>query len=51
MTWKALRHELDHWAALGRAAEFWWRDDDARQPSPELNVLIALARRALPALE
>ena len=43
--WTDLRAELDRWSALGRRASFWWRDDDAMAPSPELDRLLALAAR------
>ncbi|WP_051249326.1 polysaccharide deacetylase family protein [Inquilinus limosus] len=43
--WTELRAELDRWAALGRRASFWWRDDDAVAPSPALDRLLALAAR------
>ncbi len=41
--WKALSVELDAWAAAGRGAAFWWRDDDATRPEPALERLIALS--------
>jgi hypothetical protein len=40
--WTALDRELDLWAAAGRVATFWWRDDDARAPGPALDRLLAL---------
>lgn len=43
--WEALRAELDAWAAAGRTATFWWRDDDAVEPTPQLARLTALAAR------
>ena len=42
-TWRHLDEELDTWAAAGRRATLWWRDDDAVEPSPELARLMALA--------
>lgn len=42
--WSDLDAELDRWAAAGRNATLWWRDDDAAQPTPALKRLIALAR-------
>ena len=42
--WKELSVELDAWAAAGRKATFWWRDDDAVRPVPALEQLIRLAR-------
>jgi len=44
--WPALRAELDAWAAAGRTATFWWRDDDAEDATPALDALLALAGRA-----
>jgi len=47
--WAALGAELDAWAAAGRPATFWWRDDDATHPTPALDRLLALrARTGLP---
>jgi hypothetical protein len=43
-TWDDLTRELDAWAAAGRAAEFWWRDDDAAAPTPALERLLAAQR-------
>ncbi|CAN5504831.1 polysaccharide deacetylase family protein [soil metagenome] len=37
--------ELARWKAGGRTPMFWWRDDDARQPSAALDRLIALSHR------
>ena len=48
-SWRKLSEELDAWAAAGRCATLWWRDDDAVEPSPELARLLALANaRDLP---
>ena len=41
--WPGLSAELDAWAAAGRTATFWWRDDDATAPTPELGRLLRLA--------
>lgn len=41
--WDGLRRELDAWAAAGRVATLWWRDDDAIAMSPALTRLLALA--------
>jgi len=41
--WDGLVRELDAWAAAGRAATLWWRDDDAAEAVPALDRLIALA--------
>jgi len=37
--------ELAQWRAKGHAPIVWWRDDDARRPSPALDRLLALASR------
>jgi hypothetical protein len=41
--WTDLQTELDAWQSAGRTATLWWRDDDAVQPSPPLDRLLALA--------
>src|SRR5258708_39936005 len=41
--WGDLIDELNRWAALARVARFWWRDDDAVQPTPQLDRLLVLA--------
>lgn len=47
--WAALDAELDRWAAAGRVAGLWWRDDDAVAPTPALETLLAIrAKLALP---
>lgn len=38
-----LEMELARWRRAGRRAPLWWRDDDAREPSPALARLLALA--------
>lgn len=38
-----LQRELDLWAAAGCVAAFWWRDDDAAEPTPALARLTALS--------
>ncbi|EJT06643.1 polysaccharide deacetylase family protein [Rhizobium sp. CCGE 510] len=40
--WEPLRRELDRWQATGRVARFWLRDDDAVEPTPALETLLAL---------
>ena len=40
--WAALEAELDAWRTARRTATLWWRDDDAIEPSPELDRLLAL---------
>jgi hypothetical protein len=44
--WRALDDELDAWAAAGRTADFWWRDDDAHVAGPALDRLLDLAAAA-----
>jgi hypothetical protein len=43
--WQAVSAELDRWAAQGRAATFWWRDDDAGRADPRLANLLSLIGR------
>lgn len=43
--WRALADEAAAWAAEGRAATLWWRDDDATARGPQLDRLAALAAR------
>ncbi|MFQ6016977.1 MAG: polysaccharide deacetylase family protein [Kiloniellaceae bacterium] len=40
--WPNLMDELDAWAAAGRVATLWWRDDDAVEPTPALERLLGL---------
>jgi hypothetical protein len=35
-----LARELDSWAEAGRVARFWWRDDDAIEPTPASSRLL-----------
>jgi hypothetical protein len=35
---------LDAWRAAGRTATFWWRDDDAREPTQQLDRLLSVAK-------
>lgn len=41
-SWEDLRGELDLWGQYGLEARLWWRDDDARAPSPALDRLLAI---------
>lgn len=41
--WRAFDAEIARWRDAGRDVEFWWRDDDATRPVPELARLFALA--------
>lgn len=43
--WATLATELDAWAAAGRRATLWWRDDDAASLTPPLRHLLDLAAR------
>lgn len=48
-SWLALEQALAAWAAAGRVATFWWRDDDAGPWTESLEVLVDLAvRRNIP---
>src|SRR5258705_7875355 len=46
MSWRELDAELDRWRDAGRAADFWWRDDDAAKPSAPLAQLLRLSERS-----
>lgn len=47
--WARLGAELDNWRAAGRRARFWLRDDDAVEPTPELDRLLAVSgKHAVP---
>ncbi|MFN4088815.1 MAG: hypothetical protein ACK4QW_07190, partial [Alphaproteobacteria bacterium] len=48
--WSAFDAELDRWAASGRTATFWWRDDDAVDDGPALDRLATAAGPAPVAL-
>jgi peptidoglycan/xylan/chitin deacetylase (PgdA/CDA1 family) len=41
--WEDLGAELDAWAAGGRMATLWWRDDDAVAPTPALEAQFEIA--------
>jgi hypothetical protein len=41
--WQPLRNELQRFAAAGRTAKLWLRDDDALEPTPALDRLLDLA--------
>jgi len=41
--WRKLSDEIARWRDAGRAADFWWRDDDAARPAPALARLLALS--------
>jgi hypothetical protein len=44
--WTDLESELDAWHASGTRATFWWRDDDATRPGPQLEHLFSVAGKA-----
>ena len=44
--WKRLNEEMQRWHDLGQAVRLWWRDDDAIEPTSELERLIMLIRQA-----
>ncbi|MEP2716071.1 polysaccharide deacetylase family protein [Pseudophaeobacter sp.] len=47
--WSQLDAELATWRDTGMTLPLWWRDDDATEPTPELDQLSALSRKlALP---
>ncbi|SHJ49048.1 hypothetical protein SAMN05444000_10993 [Shimia gijangensis] len=41
--WSPLRSEFTKWRENNLELSFWWRDDDAIEPTPALDQLIALA--------
>jgi hypothetical protein len=43
--WAELWAELDRWQEAGKTAQFWLRDDDAVEPTLELERLLVLAER------
>ena len=43
--WRLFFDEISRWENAGRAAEFWWRDDDAARPDAALTRLTGLAQR------
>jgi hypothetical protein len=43
MNWRALEQELARRRDSGRAADFWWRDDDATAPTSALARLLDLS--------
>jgi hypothetical protein len=42
--WGDLARECDLWAAEGRTATWWWRDDDAVTATPALDQLLRIAQ-------
>lgn len=43
MAWSAVGEEVKRWRDLGLVMPIWWRDDDAIEPTPALDRLLALA--------
>jgi hypothetical protein len=41
--WSDLMDELDCWKEAGRVATLWWRDDDAADPSSQLDRLLSIS--------
>lgn len=46
MSWRALEEELATWRDAGRPVEFWWRDDDATEPTPPVQQLLRLSEKS-----
>lgn len=44
--WTALDREFALWREAGLTLPFWWRDDDAIEPSPALERLLDLSERS-----
>jgi hypothetical protein len=45
-SWGDLDRELEAWGRAGDTVTFWWRDDDAIAPTPELDRLLEQAAHA-----
>ncbi len=43
--WTDLDNELAAWAGAGQVATLWWRDDDAKSVTPELDKLLELRKQ------
>lgn len=43
--WVELQAELDRWQEAGKTARFWLRDDDAIEPTPQLERFLVLAEK------
>lgn len=43
VNWAPLRSELQQWRADGLTLPVWWRDDDAIEPTPQLERMAALS--------
>jgi len=43
MSWALFEEELARWRDAGRTVDFWWRDDDATEPTAPLRRLHALS--------
>jgi peptidoglycan/xylan/chitin deacetylase (PgdA/CDA1 family) len=41
--WDDLARECAAWGEAGRTATWWWRDDDAIEPTPALQTLVSLS--------
>ncbi|MBT5457772.1 MAG: hypothetical protein HOK82_14285 [Rhodospirillaceae bacterium] len=44
-SWAALDEELTRWRDSGKAANFWWRDDDAVRATDALDRLVSLSHQ------
>jgi hypothetical protein len=45
-SWNEIDAEISRWREMGRSVDLWWRDDDAIEPTPELDRLLELRRAA-----
>lgn len=43
INWQPIHDEFQHWRDAGLSLPFWWRDDDAIEPTPQLETLITIA--------
>jgi len=46
MSWQAFEEAIARRRDAGHETVFWWRDDDASTPTPELEAVLAVGRRA-----
>jgi hypothetical protein len=42
INWQPLTEEFQHWQDADLILPFWWRDDDAVEPTPQFETLIAI---------
>lgn len=45
LAWKAVETEFKIWQETGKTLEFWWRDDDAVEPTTQLHQLLHISEK------